>query len=216
MAAGRSSSNRPVYYRGMGDAAAAAITAFILAGGKSTRMGKDKAFIEWDGRSLLAQALDSARSVTSEVRIVGSRQKFAEFAPVVEDIFRDRGPLGGIHAALLASKTELNLMLAVDTPFVSAEFLDYLITQARAALDAAVVVPRTCGRSQPLCAIYRHKFAVAAENALRTGLNRIDRLFDIVPTRVIDEKELESAGFSLSIFRNLNTPEEMEAEKRRA
>ena len=95
-----------------------AVTAFILAGGKSTRMGTDKAFVEYDGRTLLARALDLARSVTPDVRIVGSAEKFAPFAPVVEDIFCDCGPLGGIHAALRSSPTELNVMLAVDTPFV--------------------------------------------------------------------------------------------------
>jgi len=192
------------------------LTTFILAGGKSSRMGMDKPFVDYDGRTLLARALDVARSVTPDVRIVGSPEKFAPFAPVVEDIFRDCGPLGGIHAALRASPTELNLMLAVDTPFVSAAFLQYLITQARGAPDASVVVPRTDGHRQPLCAIYRREFASLAEAALRVGDNRIDRLFDKVRTRVIEQEELETAGFSAAIFRNLNTPEELEAQRRRA
>src|ERR1022692_1796718 len=114
-----------VYDRGMGDASGRDVTAFILAGGKSTRMGADKAFVDYEGRTLLARALDLARSVTADVRIVGSREKFAPFAPVVEDVFRDCGPLGGIHAALRASLTELNLVLAVDTPFVSWAFAQY-------------------------------------------------------------------------------------------
>src|SRR2546421_9488043 len=70
------------------------LTVFILAGGKSTRMGRDKAFVEFQGRTLLARTLDLAASVTPAVRIVGSRKKFAAFAPVVEDVFRDCGPLG--------------------------------------------------------------------------------------------------------------------------
>src|SRR5580693_5705527 len=111
-------------------------TVFILAGGKSTRMGTDKAFVEYEGRTLLARMLDLARSVTPEVRIVGSKEKFAPFAPVVEDIFRDCGPLGGIHAGLRASSSEFNLMLAVDTPFISWAFAQYLITQARGAPEA--------------------------------------------------------------------------------
>jgi molybdopterin-guanine dinucleotide biosynthesis protein A len=196
--------------------ASAEVTAFILAGGKSTRMGTDKAFVDYDGRTLLARALDLARSVTGDVRIVGSPAKFAAFAPVVEDIFRDRGPLGGIHAALRASTTELSLMLAVDTPFVSRDFLQYLISQARDAQEAAAIVPRSAEASQPLCAIYRREFADAAENALHAGRNRIDLLFDVVRTRVIRQEELESAGFSSAIFRNLNTPEELEAEKSRS
>lgn len=199
----------------MENASAGDVTAFILAGGKSTRMSVDKAFVDYDGRTLLARALDLARSVTPDVRIVGSQEKFAPFAPVVEDVFRDCGPLGGIHAALRASLTELNVMLAVDTPFVSWAFLQYLITQARGAPEATVVVPRVDGGWQPLCAIYRREFAGAAENVLRTGRNRIDLLFDVVRTRVIEEEELEREGFSPAIFRNLNTPEELEAEKRR-
>ena len=205
-----------VYDRGMENAPARDVTAFILAGGRSTRMGTDKAFVDYDGRTLLARALDLAGSVTSDVRIVGNTEKFAPFAPVVEDVFRDRGPLGGIHAALRASLTELNVMLAVDTPFVSGAFLQYLISQSRAVPGATVVVPRGGGSWQPLCAIYRREFAGAAETALLAGRNRIDPLFNVVRTRVIEEQELEDAGFSPAIFRNLNTPEELEAEKRRA
>ena len=200
----------------MGNASVRDVTAFILAGGKSTRMGTDKAFVDYDGRTLLARALDLARSITPDVRIVGSPEKFAPFAPVVEDIFRDCGPLGGIHAALRASSSELNLMLAVDTPFISWAFLQYLISQARGAPEAAAVVARDGAGWQPLCAIYRREFAGAAESALLAGRNRIDLLFDAVRTRVIEREELEDAGFSPAIFRNMNTPEELETEKRRA
>jgi len=191
------------------------VTAFILAGGKSTRMGTDKAFLEHQGRTLLARALDLGRSVASEVRIVGSQEKFAPFGAVVEDVFRDCGPLAGIHAALLASATELNVMLAVDTPRISTAFLQYLIRQSRSAPDAAAVVPRAGGGWQPLSALYRPEFATAAENALRAGRNRIDPLFGVVRTRVVEETELQRENFSIDIFRNLNTPEEW-AEQERA
>ena len=179
-------------------------------------MGADKAFVEFQGRTLLARSLELARSVSADVRIVGSRDKFALFAPVVEDEFRHCGPLGGIHAALRASQADINLILAVDMPFLSRAFLEYLIEQARGAPDAIVVVPRCDGGSQPLCAIYRREFAAAAENALRAGQNKIDLLFEMVHTRVIAQNELENAGFTSNMFRNLNTPEELEAQKRRA
>jgi molybdenum cofactor guanylyltransferase len=165
----------------MGNGSVADLTVFILAGGKSTRMGTDKAFVDYDGRTLLTRALDLARKVTPEVRIVGSPEKFSPFAPVVEDVFRDCGPLGGIHAALQSSLTELNLMLAVDMPFVSWTFLYYLISQARATPEAAAVVPRDNVGWQPLCGIYRREFTEAAENALRvgrTGLTGCSRRFE--------------------------------------
>src|SRR5258708_8077782 len=106
------------------------VTVFILAGGKSTRMGTDKAFLEYQGRTLLARALDLARSVAFEVRIVGSQEKVAAFAPVVEDVFPDSGPRGGIHAALLAPVPELNLMLPLHPPPISTPLHHYHIRLA--------------------------------------------------------------------------------------
>ncbi len=190
------------------------VTAFILAGGKSTRMGADKAFVtltgpDLGGRTLLAQALELARSVTPNVRIVGDAAKFAAFAPVVEDVFPGCGPLGGIHAALRDSQTELNLILAVDVPFVSTALLQFLIARARNSA-ATVTVPQTREGWQPLCAVYRREFADGAEQALRARRCRIDALFDAARTQSITEQELKAAGFSLSMFRNLNTPEELD------
>ena len=187
------------------------VTAFILAGGKSARMGSDKAFLELKGRTLLERALDTALALTPEAIIVGERSKFARFGIVVEDVFRERGPLGGIHAALRNSATDINLMLAVDMPFVSWALLRYLISHAEKSLDASAVVPRSKEGWQPLCAIYRRTFADAAEEALRAGENKIDRLFEKVRVHAIGHEELESAGFSNGIFRNLNTPDELQA-----
>jgi len=171
-------------------------------------MGADKAFVTLDGRTLLARALELARSVTAEVRIVGDAAKFAAFAPVVEDVFRECGPLGGIHAALRASTAELNLMLAVDLPFVTRSLLEYLIERAQGS-SAMVTVARAGGGWQPLCALYRPEFGDAAEKALRQGQYKIDTLFDPQRTQVIGEGELKGRGFSPETFRNLNTPEEL-------
>jgi phospholipid/cholesterol/gamma-HCH transport system ATP-binding protein len=199
-----------VYHRPM-DGNPVAVTAFVLAGGKSTRMGTDKAFVTLNGRSLLDRMLDVGRSVTADVRIIGDAQKFSQFAPTVEDVFQDCGPLGGIHAALRASPSELNLILAVDLPLVSTALLQYLITRAQSASGASATVPHAAGGWQPLCAVYRRGFADAAESALRSGHYKIDELFDVVKTQRIEEEELASAGFSPEIFRNLNTREEVEA-----
>jgi molybdenum cofactor guanylyltransferase len=165
------------------------LAAFILAGGKSTRMGADKAFVMLDGRTMLAHALELARSVTSNVRIVGDAPKFAPFAPVVEDVFLQCGPLGGIHAALQASQTELNLMLAVDMPFVTMALLEYLISRARNSASATVTVVQAGGGWQPLCAVYRREFAGAAERSLRASRYKIDALFASTQMQVIRECE---------------------------
>jgi molybdopterin-guanine dinucleotide biosynthesis protein A len=184
------------------------LSAFILAGGKSTRMGTDKTFVLLDGRTLLARMLDLARQLTSNVHIIGDPTKFAPFAPTIADVFPGCGPLGGIHAALRSSRTDLNLILAVDVPFVSLASLDYFISRARTS-NANVTLARAAGGFQPLCAVYHRSFADAAENALRAGHYKIDTLFTPASTQVIEEVELQAQGFSLQIFRNLNTPEEL-------
>jgi molybdopterin-guanine dinucleotide biosynthesis protein A len=185
------------------------VTAFVLAGGKSSRMGSDKAFVQLAGETLLTKALKVARAVTEEVRIVGDAGKFSAFGRVVEDVYRDQGPMGGIHAALTTSSRDLNLILAVDLPFVEASFLQYLLSRARES-GAMVTLPRAAQHLQPLCAIYQRAFAVVAEESLRNGRNKIDSLFGMVRTCVIDEDELTRGGFSSAIFRNLNTPDDLE------
>ena len=188
----------------MGDRAA-----FVLAGGQSTRMGADKAFVQLEGCTLLAHALALAKSVTSDVRIVGSPEKFAAFGEVVEDEFPQHGPLAGIHAALRASSSELNLMLAVDMPFVEVPFLEYLFQEAARHESVMVTIPRAAGAWQTLCAVYRKPFADLAEQALRQGKNKIDPLFRDIEMRIVEEHELTRQNFSPDMFRNLNTLEEL-------
>jgi molybdopterin-guanine dinucleotide biosynthesis protein A len=159
---------------------------------------------------LLARAMRIVREVTPEVRIVGSWSKFGEFGQVVEDVYPERGPLGGIHAALRSSAAELNLMLAVDLPFMRAEFLAWLCEKA-SKNDAVVTVPKARGRLQPLCAVYRKGFAEIAEEALQTDRNKIDLLFDLVKTEVVEVP----ADFPLEMFSNLNTREEWESARKR-
>jgi molybdenum cofactor guanylyltransferase len=185
------------------------LTAFVLAGGKSSRMGADKAMLEVAGQTLLQRTLELARAVSEDVRIVGVREKFGEFAPVVEDKYPDRGPLGGIHAALASTGSDFNLILAVDLPFLEKRFLQHLVTEARAA-KATVTVPRAGGGLQPLCAVYRREFAALAEQALAAGRNKIDTLYARTTLRIIEEDELARFAFSPAMFDNLNTQEEWE------
>ncbi len=185
------------------------ISAFVVAGGKSSRMGRDKAFIELEGRSLLQRVLTLAQAVSDKIAIVGDPEKFASFAPVVPDVFVAAGPLGGIHAALQTTTTDLNLVLAVDMPFLDVAFVHYLVEQARTSSEW-VLVPSVEGRLQPLCALYQRGFAAIAETALRAGRNKIDALFAQVPTRILDESQWTPLGFSPAIFRNLNTPDDLQ------
>jgi len=191
----------------------AGLSAFVLAGGRSSRMGTDKAFLEFEGQTLLARAVKLLRALTEQVHIVGAASKFATHGLVIEDIYPDCGPLGGIQAALFAAATELNLILAVDLPFVNEALLRFIVEQA-CLTDAVVTVPRIAGGYQPLCAVYRRAFAPLALAALEAGRNKIDALFAATTTRILEEAELRRFAFCAAMFENLNTPEDLRRAKR--
>jgi molybdopterin-guanine dinucleotide biosynthesis protein A len=184
--------------------------AFVLAGGKSSRMGTNKAFLDFRGQTLLHLSLATLKSVCDDVVIVGDPALFAEFGPVISDLFPGCGPLGGIHAALKHSSADLNLMLAVDMPFVSPELLRFLFAAAENT-DSIVTVPHTANGFQPLCAVYRRDFIETAEANLRAGKYKIDASFSAIPLRAIEGSELAAAGFPEKDFFNVNTLDDRSA-----
>jgi molybdenum cofactor guanylyltransferase len=185
------------------------VTGFVLAGGKSSRMGTDKALLAVEGRTLLQRTQKLLQTVCGRVFILGSRERYGAFGECLEDVYSECGPLGGIHRALLESGTELNLITAVDTPFLSQQFLAYIIERARAS-GAVVTTPQVAGHVQPLCAVYSRAFLPIAETALKAGEYKIVPLFPKERTLVLSGDDL--AGFALEpeMFDNLNTPEDFE------
>jgi molybdopterin-guanine dinucleotide biosynthesis protein A len=187
------------------------VTAFILTGGKSERMGQDKALLRLpSGSTLLENALAVASSVAAEVGVVGPRQRYGTYAwagEIVEDIFPDQGPLGGIHAALSVTKTEWNIFIAVDIPQVSPELLRWMLKEAHEG-GRQVTIASVAGGLQPLCGIYRKSFKDRAEDSLNRGQNKVAASFDSASLRVLTEEEIRTAGFSPELFQNVNTPED--------
>ena len=186
------------------------VSVFVLAGGRSSRMGSDKALLPIGGMNLLQIAVAKAREVSPRTAIVGSRERYAQYGDVIDDIIPGCGPLSGIHAALSTTRSELNLILSVDMPLISPDFLRWL-TQTAASGDELAIVPEAHGRTQPLCSVFRRAAVAQAENALRTREYKVDHLFSILPTRLVAEIDWRAAGFLPGIFRNVNTPAEYEA-----
>jgi molybdopterin-guanine dinucleotide biosynthesis protein A len=182
-------------------------TAFILTGGRSSRMGSDKALLSWAGETLLQRTLAVACQACDTVFLCGARELYGSFAEVIEDAEPGRGPLSGIQAALHATRTDLNLILSVDLPLMTAEFLLWLLTQAQSG-QQCITAPEAQGRLQPLCAVYRHELASIVDQALAEGDLKVTRLFSRTSTRIIAERELRAAGFDPAIFTNVNTPED--------
>ena len=192
----------------------AQLSGFVLAGGKSTRMGQDKAAVTLNGRTLLEHALAALREVCRDVAILGKYDLYGALAPVYEDIFPGCGPLGGIHAALSNSQTQYNLIIGVDTPFLAPGLLAYLAQRATAT-GAVVTTPEIDDYQQPLCTVYSLDFLDIAEHALRVGNYKIVPLFPRERTLVIKETELKRFAFPADMFDNLNTPEDLARARRR-
>ena len=193
------------------------ITGFILAGGQSRRMGADKAQLPWSSGTFLSHAVEILGDVASSVVVVGGSASAVPDVSVLPDQFSGRGPLAGIHAALSHTKTDWNLILAVDMPLVTPALFSF-IAEKCASSSAIAIVPQTGGRLQPLCAAYRRQLLPKIQKAIDAGELSIHRLLESLSTgimeenpggiRVLREDELTANDFRLEMLMNVNTPED--------
>jgi molybdopterin-guanine dinucleotide biosynthesis protein A len=175
---------------------------FVVAGGMSTRMGRDKALRPWGGATLLHHAIARRPAVCSEVRIrCGAAPRYqSRGRPLVLDAAPGRGPLGGLAAGLASAGGQDGLYLGVDLPFVTAEVLAALA----AADDAAdAIVPVTADGPQPLCALYRAACAPAVARRLAAGDLKMTSFWPDVTVRTIAARDL---GAGDRLFHNVNDP----------
>ncbi|MEP6903312.1 MAG: molybdenum cofactor guanylyltransferase [Actinomycetota bacterium] len=137
-------------------------TGFVLAGGKSSRMGADKFALELHGETFLTRAVNALSPVCGIVKIVlNEHQTIETEQPIVRDIYTLRGALGAVHAALKNCETKLAIILAVDLPFVTTEAIENLANIALSSNKFIAFVPsQTDDKPQPLCAVYRAKYCL--------------------------------------------------------
>lgn len=179
-----------------------AASGFLLAGGRSSRMGRDKALLQLGGRRLIEIGLEKLRVVCRDVRLVGGQPELARFGvPVVPDAIPGCGPLGGIVAGLQASASEWNLFLAVDAPFVPVEVLTRLLA-APEDDGALCVLAEVSGWPQPLAGIYAKAALPAMRSELEASRYKVLAAIQAAgPVRLLRFEQEEW-------FRNLNTPQE--------
>jgi molybdopterin-guanine dinucleotide biosynthesis protein A len=180
---------------------------FVLAGGHSARMGRDKALLPWGNTTLLDHAVARLRAVTTEVRLLpGPDPRYLERGlPLVTDGVRGAGPLAGVLAGLEASGGAAGLFLAVDLPFVPEALLARLVERLAGA-DA--VVPVTADGPHPLCAAYAAGCVPAMRLRLAAGQRKMTAFWPDVRVHELREEELARFGEPASLLRNANTPEE--------
>jgi len=146
---------------------------FVLAGGRSSRMGRDKALLELGGRSMLKIALDKLRALPLAIppRVAGARSD----AGAIADLHLGCGPLGGIEAALAASSRSLNVFLPIDMPLLPAKFMVWMLRRAQIT-GAMLTLPRINARPQPLCAVYHRELLGPITRSLLAGDYKVMRV----------------------------------------
>jgi molybdopterin-guanine dinucleotide biosynthesis protein A len=190
-----------------------------MAGGGSSRFGRDKALVELGGKPMLARMAGLLQNVTKSVNVVAASGKYDAFGfGVVADCWPNEGPLGGIITALENTAVtdpgcEWNLIVSCDMPFLTEALLKYLIGRAEASA-ADVVLPRSAGGPEPLCACWRTGAVKTLRPAFERSVRKVMDGVKQLKAEILDEtdwKRFDSAG---RLFWNMNTAEDFEEVRR--
>lgn len=175
---------------------------FVLAGGRSTRMGQDKALLPWKGSTLIESVAREVLQAAGNVTLIGSPELYGNLGfPVIPDQIEGCGPMGGLHAALTVTIADWNLVVACDMPDVSHRLLEELLAAAEAS-GADALVPQTPAGLEPLCAVYHVRLLPAVESSIHSKLLKMHDFVSRIEARLWP---VSHAG----VFRNLNTPKQL-------
>lgn len=184
----------------------------ILAGGRNSRMKREKAFLAVADRPMIETIIASAKGYVSEIIVVTNRPEAYEYLDVIvtTDIIPRQGPLSGIHAGLLKTSASCGFVVACDMPFISMDLARKMWQQ----LDAYdVVVPSMGGGLQPLHAIYSKNCAPVIERHLLKNVKKVVDVYQDLKVKVIEEEQLTQWGVDARVFFNVNTPDELNIAK---
>jgi molybdopterin-guanine dinucleotide biosynthesis protein A len=194
------------------------MTSIILAGGKSSRLGRNKALQVIEGKSLIQWVVDHLAILTTEIIIATAHGEAIPCSSAVRiktvgDIYPGKGPLGGIHSGLIASSSSWAIVVGCDTPFLSIGLLEYM-TQVLA--DSDVALPRIGEMIEPLCAVYSKSCLASIQELLEQDERRIRKLFSIVRVKYVEEDEINSFDPEHLSFFNINNQDDLERARKLA
>jgi molybdopterin-guanine dinucleotide biosynthesis protein A len=198
------------------------VSAFILCGGASSRMGKAKGLLEFGGQPLILRTARLLEPLVFAVTAIGSPEPYADLGL---HVIGDRqfgssdkpgstpGPLAGIASALSATRTDWNLILACDLPYLTADWVDWLLARARDS-SREIVMPRTAGGPEPLAAVYRRECAKSIIAALRRGVRKVTDAMEQFRIEFVTERDWRHVDPAGRVLRNMNALEDYEEARR--
>jgi molybdopterin-guanine dinucleotide biosynthesis protein A len=198
----------------MSAAALPSVVAYVLAGGKGSRLSVDKGFNEVGGVPIVQRVIAAAAPVAREVVLVGDSPELRRLGlRLITEESRFGGPLAALCAAFADATPHDALIVPWDAPFLTTAALARLV-ECKGGADAAV--PRREGLLEPLCAVYGPGCREAAQMAFRAGKRRGDAFFEAVRIRWVGEEDLRACGPWERLFLNVNTPEDLAAARQMA
>jgi molybdopterin-guanine dinucleotide biosynthesis protein A len=205
---------------------------YILVGGASSRFGRDKALVEFNGTTMIERMRSLlTRICMPEIYLVGNPQKYSRFGvQCIPDQWPGEGPLGGILTALIhtktrrqtriacagisfASKPKNNFILSCDMPFLTEEWMAELFRRSLGT-KAQVIVPRSEHGLEPMCACWRTATLPAVEEQFKHGVRRVTEAMRRLPMEVLDESVWKRFDKDNRLFWNMNTPADYEEARR--
>jgi len=191
------------------------IEGFILAGGESSRMGREKALLEIDGEPLIVRTTRLVESVAGRATVVGESAAIRALGlPMLADDWPGAGPLGAIATALRVAKAPWSLVVACDLPYLTKAWLEYLIARAVASKADAVLAMNARG-AEPLSALYHKRAEPAIRAALDRGTRKVTDGLANLRVELIEPaewKRFDSEGY---LFKNMNSPQDYEEARAR-
>lgn len=180
----------------------------ILAGGKASRFGSDKAFIKLRGTTLIKRQLRVLKSIFKKIIIVTNKPKDYKFkgVKVVKDIISGGGPLSGIHSGLVASDSFCNFVVACDMPFLNPVLIRYMIDNKN---DYDIIFPKIKGKAHPLFGIYTKDCIPVIEEALSQNKLKVLSIFPKLKSCFISRQEVEKFDKDLLSLSNINTKSDL-------
>jgi molybdenum cofactor guanylyltransferase len=197
------------------------VLAYVLAGGGSRRFGRDKALVQFGTSPLLVGIVEVAQASCAGVMVVANQEKYKNIEAglkIVEDRWPGEGPLGGIITALhrtaaTAPNCQWNLILSCDMPFLTGDWLRFLVARAQNSA-AEVVLPHSTHGPEPLCACYRTDAVVALQTVFDGGVRKVTEALKHVRTEVLDEPVWKRFDSAERLFWNMNTPADFDEARR--
>ncbi|HJX34374.1 MAG TPA: molybdenum cofactor guanylyltransferase [Desulfatiglandales bacterium] len=184
------------------------VTGVILAGGKSSRFGVNKALMEINGFRLIDRVTGLLSSIFEQVILIANSPEEYSYLglPIRKDLIRGLGPIGGILTGLEEIQDEAGFFIACDMPFISEDLIRYIVS-GRGEFDA--VVPKIDWKIEPLHALYRKSCLPVIRDSIASGVYQIVKTFDRLNVRYLNEAEIRANDPQMRSFFNVNRPEEL-------